>query len=106
MMFKTNQKSSHFILNSTKSLLRMSHLKRKTRQLYPTVTMLLLYPAEEGLCVGGGETMSRQHRHPQAVVSTSRLFGTGLSLEFVLIVMIDTKNKNFIALKQNLKVVQ
>ena len=46
--------------------------------------------------------MPRQHKAPQAVARKSRLFGTGLSPEFVLIIMIATKNKNMIAIKQNL----
>ena len=58
--------------------------KRKTRQLYPTVTMLLLYPAREGLC-GGNQcpnsiTPRQLHTHRDCP-------------EFVLIVMIATKNK-------------
>lgn len=52
--------------------------------------------------------MSRQHKPPQADVSTSRLFGIGLSLEFIRIVMILTRNKNFDCMEgkpaeQNLK---
>ena len=37
--------------------------------------------------------MSKQHKPSQAVVHTSRLFGTGLSPGFVLILMIAIKNK-------------
>ena len=39
------------------------------------------------------EPMSKQHKLSQAVVRTSRLFGTGLSPGFVLILMIALKNK-------------
>ena len=37
--------------------------------------------------------LSKQHKPPQAVVRTSRLFGTGLSPGFELIAMIAIKNK-------------
>ena len=49
--------------------------------------------------------MSKQHKPPQAVACTSRLFGIGLGPEFVLIVMIATKKKQqqqMIAMKQKL----
>ena len=37
--------------------------------------------------------MSKQHKRPQAVARTSRLFSIDFIPEFVLIVMIATKNK-------------
>ena len=46
--------------------------------------------------------MSKQHKPSQAVVRTPRLFGTGLSPGFVLIVMIAIKNKTNDCSKANL----
>ena len=87
VMFKTNQNRTILHLTPQKSLnglslLRISHSKRKTRQ---------LYPARGGTM--WRKPMSKQHKPPKAVARSSGLFGTGLSPEIVLIIMIATKSK-------------
>ena len=71
--------------------MRHSKKTKQTPEAVPNSNYVTIAPSQGGIM--WRKPMSKQHKPSQAVVRTSRLFGTGLSPKFALIVMIAIKNK-------------